>query len=372
MTQQSKTINIITGHLFGGILTVYKTLVPFLNNYYKVNIVTFNKKFSIEDDFFYGNEKLCLNIDPPLTGITAIMFIIKLYLISKRKKLTHYIINNPSTSILVYLLSLLINIDYIVHLHEPVSNSFKYKNKLIRKIYIDLLRRTFGKSLSIISVSKSVKNDFLNYFPNTHIDLVYNPISIHIILKDNAINPFLENYSISCKFVSVGRLSKAKDYVTLIHACRILKMKEVEDFNIFIVGDGEEFISLQGLIDEHHLSKNIKLIGYKENPIPYIRYCDCYVSSSQWEGFGLTIAYAMLLKKPIISSNTGGAIEILSKNNDFFDIGDFYELSYKMARYIKSRDQKIEVIEENYLQAMKFDAEMVSNHFIAILNQKIT
>jgi glycosyltransferase involved in cell wall biosynthesis len=37
-----------------------------------------------------------------------------------------------------------------------------------------------------------------------------------------------------------------------------------------------------------------------------IAHCDCYVSLHRSEGFGLTIAEAMLLGKPVIATRYGG------------------------------------------------------------------
>ncbi len=45
--------------------------------------------------------------------------------------------------------------------------------------------------------------------------------------------------------------------------------------------------------------------------------CDCYVSLHRSEGFGLTIAEAMLLGKPVIATAYGGSLEFMNEKNSF-------------------------------------------------------
>jgi glycosyltransferase involved in cell wall biosynthesis len=55
--------------------------------------------------------------------------------------------------------------------------------------------------------------------------------------------------------------------------------------------------------------------GAEKNAI--IAHCDCYVSLHRSEGFGLTVAEAMLLSKPVIATRYGGTQEFLSEENAY-------------------------------------------------------
>jgi glycosyltransferase involved in cell wall biosynthesis len=48
-----------------------------------------------------------------------------------------------------------------------------------------------------------------------------------------------------------------------------------------------------------------------------IAHCDCYVSLHRSEGFGLTVAEAMLLGKPVIATRYGGTQEFLNEENAY-------------------------------------------------------
>ena len=51
------------------------------------------------------------------------------------------------------------------------------------------------------------------------------------------------------------------------------------------------------------LNSYITLEGEQGNPYPYIQNADIYVQPSLFEGFGITVAEAKILCKPIISTN---------------------------------------------------------------------
>jgi glycosyltransferase involved in cell wall biosynthesis len=45
--------------------------------------------------------------------------------------------------------------------------------------------------------------------------------------------------------------------------------------------------------------------------------CDCYVSLHRSEGFGLTMAEAMLLEKPVIATGYSGNLDFMTQDNSF-------------------------------------------------------
>jgi glycosyltransferase involved in cell wall biosynthesis len=71
----------------------------------------------------------------------------------------------------------------------------------------------------------------------------------------------------------------------------------------------------------------------------------------------------MLLKKPVISSRTSGAMEILDNKNLFFGIENHDELSEKMVQLINNPNFPNEVLENNYSRALQFD---INNVFLEI------
>jgi glycosyltransferase involved in cell wall biosynthesis len=56
-------------------------------------------------------------------------------------------------------------------------------------------------------------------------------------------------------------------------------------------------------ISESGMQNNVILLGLKENPYPYMSKADVYVQASSFEGFGMTIAEAKILLRPVVSTN---------------------------------------------------------------------
>lgn len=114
---------------------------------------------------------------------------------------------------------------------------------------------------------------------------------------------------------SCGRFAPVKGFDLAVEAAVKLKDKGI-NFIWYFVGDGPERANLESLIIDNKLNKNIVITGLKDNPYPYIAGCDIYVQPSYEESFGLTIAEAKILCKPIVSTATlGGNKQIVNNEN---------------------------------------------------------
>ena len=102
--------------------------------------------------------------------------------------------------------------------------------------------------------------------------------------------------------VTTGRLAIAKNHRLAVEAAKKLQERGI-DFVWLFVGDGEERSNIESLIKIYCLQKHVILIGERTNPYSYMAQCDVYVQTSSFEGYGLTIAEAKILGKPVISTN---------------------------------------------------------------------
>ncbi len=109
--------------------------------------------------------------------------------------------------------------------------------------------------------------------------------------------------------VTSGRLVGQKGYDRLLNVCHRLNQDQLK-YDLWILGEGWSRPELEGQIQRYQL-KNVKLLGFKENPYQYIKQGDLFVCSSVNEGFSLVIAEAMMLGLPIISTDCAGPNELL-------------------------------------------------------------
>ena len=151
----------------------------------------------------------------------------------------------------------------------------------------------------IVCISDAVKVSLINTIGDPkNLCVRYNPINVDSIILKSKETPEYDFCDDKLTIVSVGRLSAEKNYKMLINVCN--RLSEKYDLKLLIIGDGKERDNLKDQIDKSN-SKNIILLGYKDNPYPYIYNADFYVSSSMVESYGLAIQEALILGKPVVA-----------------------------------------------------------------------
>lgn len=129
----------------------------------------------------------------------------------------------------------------------------------------------------------------------------------NIINQKEIIEKSLESIDItmtheSINLLTIGRLEYQKGYDLLIDICKELRKEEI-CFRWYVIGTGSEKEKIEKWINENNLQQEIILLGMKKNPYPYLKACDIYVQPSRHEGYGIAIAEARCLNKPIVATN---------------------------------------------------------------------
>lgn len=139
-------------------------------------------------------------------------------------------------------------------------------------------------------------------------------------------------------FTTLGRLDFNKNQILLLKAAKELK-RQRNDFMIYLLGDGEEREKLEQYIAENDLAENVKILGFVENPYPYIKNSIATVLTSLSEGFSLALVESAVLDTPVISANVGVAKELV-ENYHCGDLIDYDEkmLADVMRRYMNKYD----------------------------------
>ena len=75
------------------------------------------------------------------------------------------------------------------------------------------------------------------------------------------------------------------------------------EIKMYAVGEGPERKALQDQIDKLGLHEIFVLVGAQTNPYNWMKMADIYVQPSRFEGFGITVAEAKVLGKPIVCSD---------------------------------------------------------------------
>lgn len=169
--------------------------------------------------------------------------------------------------------------------------------------------RIFQRMDKIVFVSDNVKEQYLKLFGDVKSELlvVYNLIDRSGLLNKSDSMGIMKRKFTLC---SIGRLTPVKGYLLLIQAVRRL-VEDGLDFDLWIVGEGEQRVKLEDQIKEFSLEEIVFLQGYHKNPIPFLREADIFVSSSLSEGFPLVICEALCMGLPVVATKNAGSEAVL-------------------------------------------------------------
>ncbi|MDG4944797.1 glycosyltransferase [Weeksellaceae bacterium KMM 9713] len=174
-------------------------------------------------------------------------------------------------------------------------------------------QKSYSSFNSIIGVSDYVRSKMKDLFPQIDCKFIPNLIDREeILLKAKEDKDFSFDNEV-LNIVSVGRLVKPKAFDLSIKSAALLNQKGLK-FNWYIIGEGHERKYLEVLIHEYKVDNVIKLIGFKNNPYPYIYATDIYVQTSLFEGLGRTLIEASYINKPIVTTNFPTASSIVEHN----------------------------------------------------------
>lgn len=166
----------------------------------------------------------------------------------------------------------------------------------------------------VVCVSEGAKKSFEKVYPNYKgkIVTINNYINGEKILtlSNEKIKDLRKNKKIT--FINIGRHEeKAKKLTRIIEASKKLLDKKYE-FRVILVGDGQDHSLYKNMIKDYKLEKNILLLGKKVNPYPYLKLSDCFILSSEYEGYGIVLDESRILNVPIISTDVADSKKIMN------------------------------------------------------------
>ena len=246
----------------------------------------------------------------------------------------------------------------IIYLHSNM-----YKEATIKKnISLDVLKYAYDKYDKLALVTESLEESTLKITnQNEKFNVVHNLIDYKKILelaKEEVqfdknteatitleeLKKVLENKN--KKFVTIGRFSKEKGHERLIDAFTKLWYNDNSIYLIIIGGLGTQYKKIIDKINNLECKQNIIIIKYVSNPYAILKQCDYFILSSYYEGFGIVIAEADILGKPVVSTKSGGPEAFMEKYNgilvDNSDDGVYHGLELLYENQVKTMNVDFE------------------------------
>lgn len=194
---------------------------------------------------------------------------------------------------------------------ERVNTTSHFANRSGRFVFRPLVRWLYPLAEKIICVSEGVRKDLASNFgiPPRQLCVVHNPADLRAIAIAARAAPDIElpqEY-----FVAVGRLVPNKNVANLLHALQQSRTNTA----LVVLGEGPEKDQLRSLAEELGLGGRVLFAGHVSNPYAVMSRARAYVSASLAEGFPNALIEAMVLGRPVISTDCeSGPAEILAED----------------------------------------------------------
>ena len=264
-------------------------------------------------------------------------------------------------------------------LNSPIQSSKKivWIHNDLRKTefhnYTDQEIRKFFGFDKIMVISEHIQKDFENLAQNevekSKIVRIYNPLDTGEILnKSDASTPFsMTNHHPT--FVSVGTVFPQKGFDRLLKVHKKL-LDEGFKHHIQIIGDGYDFENIKNLKTELGVNETAEMLGFTDNPYPYVKVADFYVLSSRYEGFPTVLFEAITLKKNIIATDVSGVQEMLENGKLGLIVENSEPGIYEGMKKALTEPKFFEQYQENLKDyEMPFNLENSVNQIIKIIDE---
>lgn len=239
--------------------------------------------------------------------------------------------------------------------------------------YKSAVEFSINNSDCVTSVSQSLKEDTLALFDiRNDIKVIPNFVDFS---KHSNHNEDCERHIIAApdeKIIShVSNFRAVKRIMDVVQVFeRILKEVPAK---LIMVGEGPDKQTAMDYCMEKGISDAVKFIGKSNQVFEVLCYSDLFLLPSESESFGLAALEAMMMKAPVISSNTGGLTEVNvdGETGYLFDVGDVAGMADKSIRLLKDEDLLEQFKTNAQDKAREFDLHQIVGRYVDIYEQAL-
>lgn len=207
-------------------------------------------------------------------------------------------------------------ISTVASVHNHLSSEIRLAkggSRIKERLVVWLLRRTLRYSHGIVAVSRGVAEDWHKHFPSctNKLHVIYNPVITPEFLENSQLPllgcpvPFATPW-----ILYVGRFVYAKGLDVLIDSFALLTRNSAA--HLVLMGDGEFENEIERRISSYGLGDRVHLVGFKNNPAPWMRAADVLVLPSRHEGLGNVLIEALACGTQVVATDCpSGPSEIL-------------------------------------------------------------
>mgnify|MGYP000937331266 FL=1 len=225
----------------------------------------------------------------------------------------------------------------------------------------------------VTSVSESLKKDTLDLF-DIRKDIMVIPNFVDFE-KHSSHNEDCERHVIAPAHERIiSHVSNFRSVKRILDVIRVFEkiVKEVPA-KLIMVGEGPDKQAAMDYCQEHGIADSVKFIGKSNQVFEVLCYSDLFILPSETESFGLAALEAMMMRVPVISTNTGGLSEVNveGKTGYLFDVGDVKAMAEKSIALLQDEVLLEEFKNNAQKEARKFDLNQIVGRYVAVYQQAL-
>jgi glycosyltransferase involved in cell wall biosynthesis len=212
-----------------------------------------------------------------------------------------------------------------------------------------LFKYNIKKADLVRVVSLRLKKELVNNFKLADNKIYIAPVAVdkNKFLEKNSNINLHQEYPGKFIFLTVSRLVPVKNMALQFEAIARLSEDIKNKIILLVIGDGPEKNNLQDLVKNLQIEEQVKFLGsgFSLDLVSYYQRADCFLLTSNSEGYGMVIAEAILSNLPVIMTDVGVAGELVEDNINGFVVP---------VNSLEILQQKMELLIENKELLVKF------------------
>lgn len=273
--------------------------------------------------------------------------------------------SNSSSHDIGIIISKILRKKHVWHIREIMESNYR-----TRTIFPKLYKWLRAKSDAVICVSKFIFDYHMKHYPNTNMQMIYNPYDI-------------DYYNISRKqfatddritILMAGNMTPYKRQIDSVKAVGLLVEEGIENIELILAGNGEEECvrEITNYINEKHLEEWIRRIDFVKDLREIRRNSDIILCCSVDEALPRVIVEGMLGELLAIGADSGGIAELIEhkKRGLLYKVGDYKDLAEQIKYAIDNKEECYNMIKEAKEYAVEnFELKHSGNNVVDVYTQ---
>lgn len=250
-----------------------------------------------------------------------------------------------------------------------IRHSFGDFDRFSRRWMVNL----FKNRLKLLAVSNAVRDEIrqnLPHWPENQIVCFYNHIDVEqvrsTLLSKTQARQALHLPEDLWLIGSVGRLHPDKDPLTLIEGFALALSRLPDKASLVMIGTGRLEKMLKKHIQSLGIENRVLFLGKIPEARTYFKAFDAFVLASDHEPFGMVLLEAMVAEVPIISTDCGGAPEVIGDTGKLFELGNAAQLADSLVELANESNYPVKTV-QNRLEHLFSDESAKKLFFKQIL-----